>query len=360
MNQKQVLHILPADGRRGAQQHARALCDRLQTLEESHRILTIFRPQSGDEHAILRAEVELGVPKTLLRRIGFEPRAATRLGKKLRDLQPHVVIAHGGESLKYAAMVRTQGTPLIYHKIGTLPAAVRRPSPRRALQRATVRRASFVVCVSEDVRREAHEVLAVPVDRSAAIPNGRDPDIFFPSAGREREPCVVFVGQLVETKRPRLFIELVEQLRHEGRPFRALMVGDGPLRPTLEHMARRANVELLGRRNDVAAILRDSDVFVFTSERAGEGMPGVLIEAGLTGLAVVATDVPGARSVVEDGVTGFVVPDSAGLLHSVRTLVSNSELRRRMGDAARKKCLAEFAIDVGVQRWRTLIRRLAP
>ena len=85
-------------------------------------------------------------------------------------------------------------------------------------------------------------------------------------------------------------------------------------------------------------------------------MPGVLIEAGLTGLPTVATDVPGARSVIEHGVTGFVVADTAGLLGSVRALLLSGELRRRMGDAAREKCRAEFTIDVGVSRWRNLVR----
>jgi glycosyltransferase involved in cell wall biosynthesis len=353
-----VLHILPADARRGAQRHARALCDELHRPEEPHRILTIFRPRLGDEQATLRAEVELGVPDSLLRRGGFEPRAAARLHRALKEAQPQLVIAHGGESLKYAALVCARGTPLIYHKIGTLPPAVRRRSLRRLVQRVITRRASFVVCVSADVMREAHAVLSVPAERSAVIPNGRDPRVFFPPTRRtcETQPCVVFVGQLVYTKRPGLFVEVVERLREEGHSFRAVIAGEGPLRRLLERTVRHADVELLGARDDVAAILRRSDIFVFTSEATGEGMPGVLIEAGLTGLPTVATDVPGARSVIEHGVTGFVVADTAGLLGSVRALLLSGELRRRMGDAAREKCRAEFTIDVGVSRWRDLVR----
>lgn len=354
-----VLHILPADARRGAQQHARALCDRLQTPEETHRILTIFRPRPGDERSTLRADVELGVPDSLLRRGGFEPRALMRLRRSLREIRPQLVIAHGGESLKYAAPVRRRGASLVYHKIGTLPPAVRRRSLRRTMQRVITRRAAFVVCVSKDVLCEAREVLAVPAESSTTIPNGRDPRVFFPPERRadENPPCVVFVGQLVDTKRPGLFVQMVARLRAEGRSLRALVVGDGPLRPTLELAARRADVELLGARDDVAAVLRDSDLLVFPSEATGEGMPGVLIEAGLTGLPTVATDVPGVRSVIDDGATGFVVADPEELVGAVRTLLSDSDLRRRMGEAARAKCVGEFTVDAGVVRWRALVER---
>ena len=57
-------------------------------------------------------------------------------------------------------------------------------------------------------------------------------------------------------------------------------------------------VELLGPRSDVPELLRSADVFVFTSLPTGEGMPGVLIEAGLSGLPAVSTPVPGAATVV--------------------------------------------------------------
>ena len=85
------------------------------------------------------------------------------------------------------------------------------------------------------------------------------------------------------------------------------MVGDGPLATTLIPLAAAHGVELLGRRSDVPELLRQSDVFVFTSLPTGEGMPGVLIEAGLSGLPAgrrqyqeqqpcCATGVPGSSS----------------------------------------------------------------
>ena len=89
-------------------------------------------------------------------------------------------------------------------------------------------------------------------------------------------------------------------------------------------------------------------MFVFPSLPEGEGMPGVLIEAGLSGLPVVATDVPGVRSVVEDGVTGSVVgiQDMAALCDHVCDLLEAPERRKTMGDAARSRCESKFGMQV--------------
>ena len=71
--------------------------------------------------------------------------------------------------------------------------------------------------------------------------------------------------------------------------------------------AKHSDVELMGARSDVPALLRQADLLVFPGLPAGEGMPGVLIEAGLCGVPVVTTAVPGVGLIVADGETGIVV-----------------------------------------------------
>lgn len=86
-------------------------------------------------------------------------------------------------------------------------------------------------------------------------------------------------------------------------------------------------------------------------------MPGVLIEAGMAGLATVATRVPGARDVIEDGVTGLLVDidDKAALIDSVRRLVSDADLRAAMGRRARQRCLDNFSLQASVENWRVIL-----
>jgi glycosyltransferase involved in cell wall biosynthesis len=212
--------------------------------------------------------------------------------------------------------------------------------------------------VSHAAAAEA-SALGVPHARLRVIPNGRRPDTYAPGAARAAGTPVrlVFVGHLSDSKRPERFVDLVARLRSEGHTLDAVMAGDGPLLDRMRAAGVRAGIDVRGRVSDVPALLATSDVFVFTSVPEGEGMPGVLIEAGLAGLPVVTTDVPGAREVVDDGATGFVVgvDDVDALTTATRDLVEQPELRARLGAAARARCAAEYSFDGSLQSWRALL-----
>ncbi len=112
----------------------------------------------------------------------------------------------------------------------------------------------------------------------------------------------------------------------------------------------------------MAELLGRADVLVFPSRPQGEGMPGVLIEGGLSGLPVVATDVPGVRTVVEDGVTGYVVgvDDLDGMVAHLARLVGDAGLRTTMGAAARRRCTERFSIGAVGALWLQVLTPLLP
>ena len=348
-----VLHVLPYDLARGAQRYARTLVDALAAEREAHQILTLFRA----DPVLLRPDVELDVPRGLLRRIGLDPRVVWRLRSVVRRIGPAVVVAHGGESAKYAAIALPRHLPLVYLKIGTAHQALQRKA-NRSLHGYYTRRADVVAAVSSDVAEEANRLYDVPKDRLVVIPNARDP-VDFPTdiGGKNGPPRVIFVGHLDSGKRPDWFIDVIAALRGEDLEFAAAMVGDGPLEQSLGSSAADAGIEMLGRRSDVPQLLSESDIFVFTSLPPGEGMPGVLIEAGLSGLATVATRVPGARDVIEDGVTGLLVDieDMPGLIDAVRRLVSDRALREAMGQKARTRCMDMFTLQTSVEHWHEVL-----
>lgn len=352
-----VLHVLPLDVARGAQRYARALRDLLDGRGARHRTLTIF--ESGER--ALGADVELGVRRSWSGRRGFEWRASVALGKALRRLSPAVVVAHGSEPLKYLAPLPLRA-PVVYYKIG-IAAAPARTGARRALHSLMLRRAASVAGVSQECLDEARVLFGVPEPKLVLIPNGRDPVEFHPSEAPPepgRVPVVTFLGRLTDTKRPDLFVRLVRRLRQSGLSFEAQIAGDGPLRAELAAPAAEAGVRLLGPRSDAADLLRATDVFVFTSVAEGEGMPGVLIEAGLSGVPVVTTDVPGARAVVLSGDTGYVasVDDEGGLETAAGELLRDPVLRARMGARGRAHCLQEFTLGRSAERWESLLRRM--
>jgi glycosyltransferase involved in cell wall biosynthesis len=276
------------------------------------------------------------------------------LRRLLSQLGPAAVVAHGGDAMKYAfsAVIGT-GCPLVYCVIGTYAGPQTRL--RKWVWRQTMAHATLVVAVGDEVLDECIRRFRVSPQRAVMIPNGRDPSQFHPRSEPSggAEPALIFVGALTAQKQPDRFVDVVRRLRSQGRSFRAIMVGGGPLAKTLAPLAKTHGVELLGPRSDVPELLRHSDVFVFTSLPTGEGMPGVLIEAGLSGVPAVSTSVPGAATVLCNGLTGIIVEGSVeSLTEAIGELLDDPDRRVAMGMSARVRCESEFGLDLMAERWR--------
>jgi len=352
-----VLHVLPADLDRGAQVYAGQLRDALAgDPEQRHLAVSLFEAPE----AALRADIRLGVRSGLLRRAGLDPVAVARLRRTIRDERAEVVVAHGGEPLKY--VVATGGPArTVYYKVGLSTSELSRPS-RTRLYRFLAGRATRVVGVSNEIVEQAHDVLDVPRAKLAVIPNGRDPRTYHPPTGDESRadpPMILFVGQLEAGKRPGLFLDVVAVLRSLAATFDAAIVGDGPERAALQERSAALGVRMLGVRSDVPQLLRRASVVVMTSAPATEGMPGVLIEAGLSGVPVVSTASAGVADVVIESSTGFVESDDPfQLVSPVETLLNDPGLRAAMGERAREHCRERFTITATATQWRALASEL--
>lgn len=350
-----IAHVVPQDIARGAQKYASFMIKSLDDGRQ-HEIVTLFDSMTSE----LDTDHELGIPSGWLRQSGFDPRVAVALRSRLNQLAPNVLVAHGGEALKYAAFACSRELKVIYVRIGVSTAKAR-ALPRRLFQSLLLRKADHIVAVSDAVRDELLDRYRVREAKVTVIPNSRDESLFAPrnSVNRPEEPTLIFVGHLIASKRPELFIEVMARVRAHGITFHAQLVGSGPLLESMTELASSAQVEVLGKRNDVPALLREADIFVFTSLREGEGMPGVLIEAALSGLPIVCTDVPGARDVIDDGISGFVVPvnDASRLEERVRTLLLDPSLRSAMGRAARARARERFTLSATSRLWSQVFDR---
>ena len=189
--------------------------------------------------------------------------------------------------------------------------------------------------------------------RATAIHNGRDPAIFHPDPeARARIRATLGVPQ------DRVVIAAVSRLvRHKGYPALAAAMRDVPdaelwvvgqrlatdrgedMVALLQSAGLGDRLRLLGYRSDVAAILAAADIFVLPSHF--EGLPMSVIEAMLTGLPVVATDIRGPREQVVPGITGLIVPakQASPLAVALNQLVRDPESRARMGKAGRLRAL---------------------
>lgn len=195
-----------------------------------------------------------------------------------------------------------------------------------------------------------------------AIGNGSDPSRFFPAgpddaarAALRREldaddatPVIAMIGRLVAEKG---YPELFEAMRDVDA--RLWVIGERlksdhaqPIDAHIEAAQRdpvlSRRIRFLGYRDDVPALLRAADIFTLPSHR--EGMPRSIVEAMLSGLPVVATDIRGSREEVVDGETGYLVPlgDVQALSQALRRLAVDPLLRRRLGAAGRARAVALY------------------
>jgi len=216
-----------------------------------------------------------------------------------------------------------------------------------------------VVFVAERQRRHYDEKLGVRFPRSVVIPNGVDVERFAPAPlpveapeGDGRRYRVGIVGSFQPRKGHEFFLRAAARVREHRSDVEFLIIGDGPRRPELEQAAHNLGlgrtVHFLGNREDVPDLLRTLDLVVLSSHEPegghAETLPLVLLEAGATGLPVVATDVGAVSDLVVEGETGFVVAqrDYAGIAHRIERLLNEPELRRSMGVNARARILEQF------------------
>ncbi|MFH1865781.1 MAG: glycosyltransferase [Candidatus Eisenbacteria bacterium] len=157
---------------------------------------------------------------------------------------------------------------------------------------------------------------------------------------------VAMIASLTPKKDHGTFLEAVRFITLDAPYARFAIVGDGALRAELtdrvESMGLSDVVEFTGARDDIGDILSAIDVSVLTSLK--EGCSNVVLESMAAGRPVVATDVGGNRELIENGVTGYLVPagDAAGIARHVLELLEDPDLRQRMGAAGRTRVRSRF------------------
>jgi glycosyltransferase involved in cell wall biosynthesis len=174
----------------------------------------------------------------------------------------------------------------------------------------------------------------------------------------------VLIGRLLWDKGVGEYVEAARILRERHPTARFQLLGpagvDNPSAVTLETLRaweREGLVEYLGEAHDVREYIASADCVVLPSYR--EGVPRTLMEASAMGRPIVATDVPGCREVVADGITGFLceAKSAASLADKLQAMMAlTPDERRAMGERGRKKVAAEFDEQSVIAQYLTTLR----
>lgn len=229
-------------------------------------------------------------------------------------------------------------------------------------QNLSFRLSDRVVCNSRAAAQSLLEQ-GLPQRKIEVIPNGLPSDVFAPAAPALPQSAEKLrVGMIARMNNPVKnypgFLRAAARLALKFPQLEFVLVGDGPLRPELEQLAKSLGLEgralFLGDRRDIPAVLASLDVSVLNS--FSESLSNAILESMAAGLPVVATRVGGNADLVQEGETGFLVPsdNEAALAGAIERLVTQPSLRAEFGKKAREIALANYSMESVVERYEQL------
>ena len=309
------------------------------------------------------------IPVTILgKRFQFDPFAFLQLRRHLRARQPDILHTwlFAANSYGRLALPRGASTRVIVSE----RCVDSWKSWQLRVDRQLVGRTDCLVGNSQAVV-DFYRPLGYPDAKLRVIPNGVEvPQP--PTQSREaflRElklpadaQVVMAVGRLAPQKRVADLIWSAQLLRQADPRAYLVIIGDGPLRSSLEQYAREVEVTLhvrfLGHRPDAASLLHHADLVWLGSEF--EGMSNSLMEAMACGRPIVATTIPPNQELIQHGVHGYLVNvgDSAGFAQFSLKLMHDPDLANRFGNAARLKVDTELSVSRMVERHIALYREI--
>lgn len=349
------------------------LLTRLNIGGPSRHVLILTRDLAGRYPTVLAAgrpgqeEGELSDPTVpvvtvpLVRplRPSYDLRAVRAVRRLLREQRPailHTHMAKAGTVGRVAALTLRRRPLLVHTFHGHVLDGYFSPAVGKvflAIERVLARRTDVLVAVSDQVRDELLELGIGQLEQWRVIPLGLDLDPLLARTGRSGvlrsllevgdAPLVGMLGRLVPIKDVATGIRAIALVPEAH----LALIGDGEEREALVELTYELGlsdrVHFVGWRHDIADLLTDVDVALLTSRN--EGTPVALIEAAAAGRPAVATGVGGVRFVVDDHVTGLLVPvgDHEAVAAALRTLLSDPQRAAAMGSAGRERVRERFS-----------------
>jgi glycosyltransferase involved in cell wall biosynthesis len=301
---------------------------------------------------------------------GVDLASAWRLSRVIKRMRPDVVHAHDPHALAISATALAIAQPSPRPPL----VAARRDESRFVHNSLSRWQLSQVDCFIANCKAINDRVVADGVARSkiVVVHEGVDVERVAKTAPADVHglfymphgcPVIGCVAPLVPGKGLHHLVDATELVLKDVPDVRAVIVGDGELRESLERHIRERHLErhvlLAGFRWDAIEMTRGFDLFAMSS--VSEGMCTALVDAMAAGQAAVATNVGGIPEVMADGDTGFLVPprDHAAMAAKLVLLLKDAGMRHRMGQAAQRRAQALFSVDRMVRETAAVYARVA-
>jgi glycosyltransferase involved in cell wall biosynthesis len=334
--------------------------------------VAVAGPWDGRYAADLRA-VGIELAEAAVDSLRAFPLTLRRVRRLVRDTRADVVHTHGkGAGLYGRVAARLAGVPSVHTFHGIHYESYSGPGRLvyLAFERALARITHTVINVSRTQDAEALRLGVARPGRSAVVVNGIDVDELGARPVSKREglglsaddDVLGCVARFDPVKRHDLLVNALALVARRHPRAVLLLIGEGPEKARIDRLARELDARVVspGAIGWDTNVYSSCDLYVVASSK--EGLPLAPLEAMASGLAVIATDVPGHRDVVVPETTGLLVPPgsgAAGLAAAIESLLDDPERRRRMGQAGRERVMRDFTLQSMLARTAEVYRAAA-
>jgi len=359
MSKIHVLYIIDSLNIGGAEIQ---LCELVRCLKKRDYRVTVCYFTSGP----LEREVnKIGAKGFRIARLyKVDPLIIFRLCQIIRHDPPHIVHTQLFKSDFHGLIAaRLCKIPIVFSSLRNCDSWAQNPIYGR-IYGVIINLADQLIANSEDVRQYFIRYAKIQPDKIVTIHNGVDLHRFQNQEEpakqvrkklqiKEDAPLVTIVGRLAKQKDHGTFLSAAAKIADTLPNVRFLVVGDGPMLQDLEKQIVKLKLEryviFTGPRRDVPAIMTASNLIVLSS--LWEGMPNVILEGMAASRPIVATAVHGTKRIVDDGITGLLVPprNPDYLAQACIKVLKDNDLSARLGNAGRERVAMRYNIETKLQ-----------
>ena len=330
-------------------------------LKDRYQVFAAAMPEGSFENELKRLKIQF-LPVDISRRISFKP--ICQIKDIIRSNKIDLVHSQGARADFFARMAsRIAGVP---HILCTIAMPIEgfdigplRKKIYRFMDWLLERYVERFIVVSDSLQKTLIRRRGISSQRVVRIYNGIELDQYRPDAeyGNLRKewgvpedfPLIAAIGRMVWQKGFEYLIEAIPAITKTFPKAKILVVGDGPLRKSLEALSEelrvKDNVIFTGFRSDIKEMLAAIDILVIPSIL--EGFPMITLEAMAMAKPIIATRIDGIVEQISDGEEGILVPsgDPDALAKAIIKVLTDTKSGKTIGLAARKKVEQEFSVE---------------
>ncbi len=281
--------------------------------------------------------------------------------KLIKKEKPDIVQANGSDTLKYAVIAKLfiPKMKIVYRNISMISAWSKTGSLKHKFNKWLFSNVDFVTSVGNQALEDLVKTYSYPIEKTKMIRRGIPQFNFNQLQSRTAianefefdvsNKILIHIGQFSPEKNHRFLIESFIQIQQQYSNVKLILIGEGKLNNEIRELVKskgmEKNIFFAGHRNEVQRMLAGSDLFVLTSNI--EGVPGVVLEAGMQSIPTLAINVGGVGEVVIENKTGVLLAEHNVTLFSnaAIALIQNESLRKELGTNVYKFVMENYSLN---------------